>query len=160
MHRTIWGATGLALIGVFALFTAGCSSAAPPPTTDVVESLNLRELGELYRSYVLAKKKSPKAMADLREYEAGYPMAMLGLRERQLEVYWGGDLVDAEAIQPGSSPSDKVLAFEAKVPKEGGYVMLANREVKKMTPEEFQAAPKAADSASSAGKGKTNKAGL
>lgn len=155
MQRTTWAA-GLVLAAVFALFTPGCNSAAPPPSQTVVESLKLRELGELYRTYVLAKKKAPKTMAELREYEAGYPMAIAALREGEIEVYWGGDLVNAEAIQPGETPSDKVLAFESRVPKEGGYVMMANREVKKMTPEEFQAASKAAAAASSDGKASAN----
>jgi hypothetical protein len=149
LRGSIW-VVGLLLLGVTALFTTGCSSSTAPPSQDVVESIPLRELGEVYRTYVLAKKTAPKKMADVREYEAGYPMAFVGLKNKELEVFWGGELLEPEAVFP-TAKSDKVLAFESKAPKDGGYVLLANREIKKMTPEEFKSAPKAADQASSTG---------
>lgn len=151
LRRKIW-VVCLLLSGA-AQFTTGCSSSTAPPSQDVVESIPLRELGEAYRTYVLAKKTAPKKLADLRSYEAGYPMAFAGLKDKQLEVFWGGELLEPEAVFP-TAKTDKVLAFESKVPKEGGHVLLANREIKKMTPEEFKSAPKAADASSSTGSSK------
>ena len=40
-------------------------------------------------------------------------------------------------------PGQKVLAYEKDVPQKGGAVVMADGTVKAMTPEEFQAAPKA-----------------
>lgn len=153
--RKQWG-IGLLLMGIAMPFVTGCDGSNSPPPQEVIESINLRELGEAYRTFVLAKKTAPTKLADIREYEGGYPMAVAGLKSGELEVFWGGELVDPEAIVP-TVKTDKVLAFEAKVPKEGGYVMLANREIKKMTPEEFQAAPKAAETASGTGTAKAAK---
>ncbi|WP_020467477.1 hypothetical protein [Singulisphaera acidiphila] len=149
MQRRLWVA-GLFLAGASTLFAAGCGSSTPAPTQEVIESINLRELGEAYRTYVLAKKSSPKKLTDLREYEAGYPMALLGLKNGELEVFWEGELLEPEAVFP-EAKSDKILAFESKTPKEGGYVLLTNRAIKKMTPEEFKSAPKAAPTSSSTG---------
>jgi hypothetical protein len=149
LRRRIW-VVGLLLLGAAAPFTTGCTSSTAPPSQAVVESIHLRELGEVYRTYVLAKKTSPNKIADVREYEAGYPMAFLGLKNKELEVFWGGELLEPEAVVPDVQ-SDKILAFESKVPKEGGYVLLANREIKKMMPEEFKSAPKAAAVSSSTG---------
>ncbi|WP_406700446.1 hypothetical protein V5E97_16690 [Singulisphaera sp. Ch08] len=134
--------TGLFLVGTSALFVTGCGPSTPAPTQDVIESINLRELGEAYRTYLLAKKSPPKKANDLREYEAGYPMAILGLKNGELEVFWGGELLEPEAVFP-TAESDKILAYESKAPKEGGYVLLTNRKIKKMTPDEFKSAPKA-----------------
>jgi hypothetical protein len=150
MLRRRIGVVGLLLVGAAPLFTTGCSSSTAPPSQAVVESIPLRELGEVYRTYVLTKKTAPKKLADVREYEAGYPMAFVGLKNKELEVFWGGELLEPEAVFP-TAKSDKILAFESKAPKEGGYVLFANREIKKLTPEEFKSAPKAADTSSSTG---------
>jgi hypothetical protein len=44
-----------------------------------------------------------------------------------------------------------VLAYEKNVPNEGGRVLLLNRTIKTMTPEEFKAATRASTSNSSGG---------
>lgn len=153
--RRIW-VVGLLLSGAAAQFTTGCSSATAPPSQSVIESINLREVGEAYRTFVLAKKSPPKKVADIREYEAGYPMAIAGLKSGELKVFWGGELLEPEAIVP-EVKSDTILAYESKTPSEGGYVLLTNREIKKMTPEEFKSAPKAAPDSSSTGVTKPTK---
>lgn len=149
MHHRFWAGT-LLVAGFTAQFATGCGSSTAPPPQEVVESINLRELGEAYRTYVLAKKAAPKKLTDIRQYESGYPMAFAGLKNKELEVFWGGELLEPEAVVPEVS-SETILAFESKTPNEGGYVLLTNREIKKMTPDEFKAAPKAAATSSSTG---------
>ncbi|SIN95110.1 hypothetical protein SAMN05444166_1753 [Singulisphaera sp. GP187] len=153
--RRSWG-VGLLLMGATVQLTTGCGDSTAPPPKAVIESINLREVGDAYRTYVLAKKAPPKKVADIREYEAGYPMAFAGLKAGELEVFWGGELLQPEAVVPDVK-SDTILAFESKVPKEGGYVLLTNREIKKLTPEEFKAAPKAAEASSSTGVAKSTR---
>lgn len=148
--RIVTRAGLLATAGALALMAAGCGESRPDPVQTSIEGITLRELGEVYRAHSLEKKAPPKAMADLVSYERGFPRGLAGVRGGEVQVYWGGALSSPEATAPGEVPSDKVLAFETKVPKEGGYVLLADRTVKKMTPEEFSAAPKAAEVASGA----------
>lgn len=119
-------------------------------TTTTTEGLQLREVGDIYRVHCLEKNAPPRKLADLVYYEQGFPMALIGVRSGDIAVYWGGELSGADQDEPGAVPSDKVLAYESRVPQEGGYVLLADRTIKKMTAEEFQAAPKAAEVAGGA----------
>jgi hypothetical protein len=151
IRRTTLAAV-LLLIGVAPPLGVGCNSSAPAPSQAAVESIPLRELGELYRNYVLDKKAPPKTLADVQPYEAAFPTAMARLRAGELQVFWGGELLKPDAVYPGEVSSDTVLAFETKVPNQGGYVLLANREIKTLTPDQFKSAPKAGGSASSDGK--------
>ena len=140
----------LAMAAALAPTAAGCGRAETKAIETSIEGIKLRELGEVYRSHSIEKKAAPRSMADLVPYERGFPRGLAGVREGDVQVYWGGALSSPEATTPGEVPSDKVLAFETKVPKEGGCVLMADRTVKTMTPEEFQAAPKAAEVASGA----------
>ena len=139
-------AAALLLMFTLAASAVGCGGGTVEPSVGLstTEGVELRDLGDLYRAYSLQKKAPPKKMADLEPFEQGNPMALVGIRAGAIQVYWGGALSNPNADLPGETPSDKVLAYEAKVPKEGGFVLLADRSIKKMTPAEFQAAPKAA----------------
>ena len=48
--------------------------------------------------------------------------------------------------EPGHADSNEVLAYQKEVPENGGYVLMLNRVVKKMTADEFKAAPAPAGS--------------
>ena len=55
-------------------------------------------------------------------------------------VLWGSGVQgEGEAAAGGG----EVVAYEKDVPASGGYVLLTSGQVKKMTADEFQAAPKA-----------------
>ena len=57
-------------------------------------------------------------------------------------MLWGAKLNDLTEEGTNDSP-DEVLAYLKDVPEKGGLVLMKNRKIKSMTPEEFKAAPKA-----------------
>ena len=57
-------------------------------------------------------------------------------------VLWGPS--SRTRAEEGSEDSaDEVLAYEKRVPEQGGEVLMKNRTVKTMTADQFKAAPKA-----------------
>ena len=77
----------------------GLRHIGPGPEQSTVESINLRASARPIAPTSWTRRPPPK-LADLQPYEAAYPMAILGLREKNLEVYWGGGL-----IRPGGHPA-------------------------------------------------------
>ncbi len=106
------------------------------------EAVGLQSLGEAYRTISLVNKRPPKKMQEVEQASAASPSGLAGISASNVVVFWGAELSDLSE-EPGKVPSDKILAYEKTVPEGGGYVLMLDRTVKKMTPEEFKAAPKA-----------------
>ena len=130
------------LLMVFALPGCGGPNEAEIDLQTSPEAVGLTELGETLRLYQIQFKKPPAKVADLTPLEQMAGMAMDPIRNKTIEVIWGVELPDL-GEQPGLVESQEILAYEAKTPKEGGYVLFRDRTVKKLTAEEFNAAPKA-----------------
>ena len=67
---------------------------------------------------------------------------------------YGAMLSDTKE-EPGQTPSDELLAYESQVPEKGGRVLMLDRTIKTMTPEEFKVAKLAGKSASDTSDSKT-----
>ena len=124
-------------VGSFALVT-GCSSKPEqqaghtPPQSEI-----LSEVAAMYKGYVNDHRVPPKSMEDLEHpYEASNPHGGGALRRGDVVMFWGGSL-------PSGNESSVVLAYEKKVPEEGGLVLMQDGTVKEMTADQFRAAPKA-----------------
>lgn len=141
------------VLGVILGFSGGCSSEPKPLSPDdAVEQGKqnmMRELGEMLALYKGDYNKPPKSVVDLAKFEAGFQIGYLRVKEGEVVLLWGAP------IQEGAS--DKILAYEKSAPESGGYVLMQDgTTVKKVTVEEFKAAPKASGTASApapAGKG-------
>jgi hypothetical protein len=67
------------------------------------------------------------------------------LRTGSVVLRYNATLPDTDE-ETGQTDSNEVLAYEKQVPENGGYVLLLNRSIKKMTADEFKAAPRPAGS--------------
>ena len=136
-------AVGLAGLALSTLL-AGCGASAKPPTEQEqsMEAVGLQNLGEAYRTICVANGRPPKDMREVEQASAASPAGLAGIDATNVVVFWGTTLPDTSE-EPGKVPSDKILAYEKKVPEQGGYVLMLDRTVKKMTADEFKAAPKA-----------------
>ncbi|MEW4566866.1 hypothetical protein AB1L88_03275 [Tautonia sp. JC769] len=113
--------------------------------TNILESdqaTGLHNLSELYRFFQQSNNRPPNSFEELRAIEAGMPGGLAGIGEENSVVFWGTELTDLGEM-PGTTRSEEVLAYETQVPESGGFVLLRDRRVVKMSPEEFAAAPKA-----------------
>jgi hypothetical protein len=93
---------------------------------------------------MLDTSKPPQSQAEIARYENAGPTAFNKIQKGEIVVLWGAN--------PQEGASDQVLAYEKQTPKTGGFVLMQDgTTVKKMTPEEFQAAKKAGSATSSGG---------
>lgn len=127
-------------LGVFV--GLGCGSNDGPVTQEVAIESRLGEVGELYRLYTAQQKKAPKSVADARTMENAVPSGLTPIVSGEVVVYWGAELTGL-GEEPSGPESDTVLAYEKDVPTKGGQVLMLDRRIQTMTPEEFAAAPKA-----------------
>ena len=110
----------------------GCGGSAPNPVVVTTNDM-LDDLKGMLTEYQSDRKVSPKKLSDLATYEPVHQAALHGLSTGTCTYFWGSDLSGGQAV----------LAFETKAEKEGGYVLLQDGTIKKMTAAEFAAAPKA-----------------
>ena len=120
---------------------AGCESSSPPRTMDQVGEDNLIQVGELCRHFQFTKQKPPAKLDDLNTVRGLGGNGYEALRTGNIVLLYGATLPDTDE-DPGHADSREVLAYHKEVPESGGYVLLLNRTVKKMTAEEFKAAPR------------------
>ena len=137
MHRI--GRAGLVPLCGALLAVAGCGgggSSVPASGPELFYHTAMHEAGDLYRNVILDTQKPPTRVADFAKYENGFPSGYREVKEGNIVVLWGAPLVE--------SNSTTVLAYEKAAPESGGHVVMQDtRTVKKMTAEEFKAAPKA-----------------
>ncbi|MGL6077079.1 MAG: hypothetical protein ACRC8S_23220 [Fimbriiglobus sp.] len=125
----------LASVALFsvALFLTGCSD-SKPNATPVTTSDMLSDLSELLKEYAKTSKGAPKKLSDLQALEPNFPAAYHALTNNKCVYMWGNEI----------STGQNIIAYETEVPTAGGSVLLQDGTVKKMTPDEFKSAPKAA----------------
>ncbi len=129
-----------------ALTLAGCEESSPRRSVVQVDQDNLAEVGELCRHYQFMKKKPPQSFADLNAVRTMAGNGYEALRSGNVVLLYGATLPDMDE-EPGHAETSEVLAYQKDVPESGGYVLLLNRTVKKLTADEFKAAPRPAGSA-------------
>ena len=137
------------------LMTAGCGSSNRPPTVAEEQEGTLLQVGEMVRNYQMTKSKAPTKLSDFSSIRSVAGNGYDAVRAGTVVLRFGAELPDTKE-EPGQSSSDEVLAYEKQVPEQGGKVLLLNRTIKKMTPEEFKAA-KLAGTSSSADAGASEK---
>lgn len=121
----------LALIALVA--AAGCQG-------DRKTMNDLKVLGVAYHNYCDANVHGPASEKDLAPFYENDARLSEALRTGKYVFLWN---VGARDIVADSGLPSTVLAYEADAPTKGGYVLMADASVRSMTPEEFQAAPKA-----------------
>jgi hypothetical protein len=137
MNRT----TALALL---ALTLAGCSSDAPSPSDQQgpPKDLMLVQVGGLVSSAASENRRAPQSLAEVAKFESTYPLGYAAVKSGDVVVIWGAS-VAAEGDVAAGRAGTNVIAYEKQTPTEGGLVLLENGNVKKMSADEFKAAPKA-----------------
>jgi hypothetical protein len=121
-------------------------------TEDDATRRALNDVGELYRLYTAEKQKPPTKTADFLPMERMSPTGVRAVETGDVIVRFGASLPDT-GEEPGKGPGDEVLAYQKDVPSSGGQVMMLDRTIRTMTPEEFKAAKLAGTASSSASVG-------
>ena len=112
---------------------------APASPLDRLRASNdLKALVLAYHQHLDQKAKPPAGPEDLAPLLAGEDRLLQALRQGQYVFIYKASLAKMTA-----GTSNTVLAYEKDAPTKGGLVAMADGSVKTMTPQEFQAAPKA-----------------
>jgi hypothetical protein len=116
-----------------ALFAAlGCGGGSGSDSVEVSLESDLTDLGQMYELHVKQQKRPPAKFEDLSAVSANPPTSAA---DGRMKVFWGTSV---------SSSGTSILAHEADVAEKGGWVLLTDcKTVKKMSADEFKAAPKA-----------------
>ncbi|MCI0642560.1 MAG: hypothetical protein L0Y72_22365 [Gemmataceae bacterium] len=116
---------------------AGCGGAQNPPiaAAQTMEE-KLARVGALYHHYLADKEQPPASAEDLRAVQA-HAADLTPVDAGDIVVVWG------VKIRDDPQAGRLVLGYEKDAPKEGGFVLLVDGQVKKMSAAEFAAAPKA-----------------
>ena len=100
----------------------------PPSNKDY-----LQELGDALKNMPPDIRKVPGKMSELDSIEPLIPSAGVAIRNGLIIYVWGASY---------QASSTSIIAYEKSVPESGGFVLLQDGTVKKLTAEEFKAAPK------------------
>jgi hypothetical protein len=130
---------GVGIVGVALLLGAGCSSSKSISSEQAELELGtgLADVGDMLRAYTEETGRAPTRPADVMRNEALYPRGIQAIRSGEVKVIWG------VKMPPAGTGGTEIIAYEKSVESEGGGVLLLNGEVKRMTADEFKAAPKA-----------------
>jgi hypothetical protein len=126
---------------------AGCGG-PDPLAPGAADEQRLRDVGELYRVHQALNNTPPKALKDLMQEANASPSGFELIRSGDVVVRWDATLPDTKE-EPGNGSAPEVLAYLKNVPEEGGLVLMLDRSIRRMTPEEFKTAPKAGKDAPS-----------
>jgi hypothetical protein len=125
------------LVGLGAGLTpCGCSRKGATHTGQSLRQAELRQIWEVYASYIAENKRPPRQYADVRGFGTVFSEGMRALKDGECVAIW--DVADATG-----EAANKILAYEKGATDQGGFVVFGDGTVKHLTAEEFQATPKA-----------------
>jgi len=127
------------MVGVLLIMSAlalasGCNSSSSGGSSTDDRKTALAELGLLLKGLPADGQKPPTKQAELDPMDPMIPLAGPAIRSGEIVYYWGAGY---------AAGGSQVVAYEKKVPTEGGFVLLQDGSVKEMSASEFQSAPKA-----------------
>jgi hypothetical protein len=117
-------------------FLMGCGGPDTPAvvSTDEASKRMVEDYVYFLKQLKDDNKKAPSNKNEFLALEAMAPMSGPAITNGSFIVIWG----------QGLGTTKDIIAYEKKVETEGGYVLLQDGTVKKMTADEFKSAPKAA----------------
>jgi len=126
-------------LGVMVCLIAGCGAPTVENSPAVYDDSALSEVRDMYELYSKANNKAPRSLKDFSLFSDGSPTGFSAIKQGNVVVIWDVKLNP----ERDADSADEVLAYAKETPENGGAVLMKNRSIKKMTAEEFKAAPKA-----------------
>jgi hypothetical protein len=139
---------GLVVGALFLVAVApGCGGSPQQAELDTsAEAQGLKNLGKMYRIVSESLKRPPKTINELRKAEAQVPGGFNSIGETNVGIYFDVQMADASG-KPGAETSEAVLAYDRMVPMQGGFVLMLDGSVRRISASEFKTAKKAGKTA-------------
>src|SRR5262249_30364357 len=115
----------------------GCGGNGVAPPMETPPNGRLEEIGTLVKQFAVDKGRPPRDVKELQPYEPGFLVGHRALVQKEVLLAWG------VGLSQGPAAAETVLAYDKNVPTQGGFVLMQDGTVKKMTASEFQASAKA-----------------
>lgn len=136
--RSPWSVA--AFVAATAIAAAGCGGGGgpkDPATTGPKPNDGLQDLKTLLDAVKSGQQKAPKSAAEMAAIEPMFPAAGAFIQNGSIEYVWGTTL--------GSGPdaTKRMVGFETKAAKEGGFVLLQDGTLKEVSAAEFGGLEKA-----------------
>jgi hypothetical protein len=123
------------------LVLAGCSSSGESGSgPDGAAQSTMQEVADLLRAASHPGGRGPGKLAELDKVKGMYSHGYDAIKSGDIVVCWGYGVQGEGAIAKGGG---EVVAYEKDAPANGGFVLLASGQVKKLSASEFNSAPKA-----------------
>lgn len=107
------------------------SQAGPSPNDGLTDLKNLLE------AVKAGQQKAPTSAAEMAAIEPLFPVAGAFVQNGSIEYVWGAKLAD------GPDAAKRMVGFETKAAKEGGFVLLQDGTLKQVSAAEFAGLTKA-----------------
>jgi hypothetical protein len=123
---------------VLACSACGKQTVEPEVAEENLQQFELVEIGGLYDVHLKEKQRPPTSLNDFKPYDVGFPSGFLALQEGRCIAVWG--------LNPAniSDRTHTVVAYQKETPAHGGYVLLADLSVKKVSADDFKSLAKPA----------------
>jgi hypothetical protein len=122
----------LILLAVGLAFVPGCGSRTSEDPTILNQRNDLTEIYDMYNIYMKKNERPPQQASDLlQKPDQVHSAGMRALKNNDYLVVWGVDV---------KKNSGAVLAYEKAALEQGGTVLMADGDIRKMSAEELKAA--------------------
>ena len=133
---------GLALVVLAGLVSgsSGCGSGTTkkdPSQLGPAPNDGLADLQRLLEAVKAGQQKAPTSAAEMAAIEPLFPVAGAFVQNGSIEYVWGAKLAN------GPDAAKRLVGFETKSPKEGGFVLLQDGTLKQVSAAEFAGFTKA-----------------
>jgi hypothetical protein len=121
----------------------GCGSSPEKAAMETsAEAQGLKNLGKMYGIVSRSLKRPPRTIDELRKAETEVPGGFNSVGETNVAIFLGAEFAEPPG-KPGDDASETVLAYDRMVPLQGGYVLMRDGSVRRISAEEFKTAKKA-----------------
>lgn len=136
--RSPWSVA--AFVTAVAMAVVGCGGGGgpkDPATTGPKPNDGLQDLKTLLDAVKSGQQKAPKSAAEMAAIEPMFPAAGAFIQNGSIEYVWG------TALASGPDAAKRMVGFETKAAKEGGFVLLQDGTLKEVSAAEFGGLEKA-----------------
>lgn len=129
-----------ALVTAVVMAVVGCGGGGgpkDPATAGPKPNDGLQDLKTLLDAVKSGQQKAPKSAAEMAAIEPLFPAAGAFIQNGSIEYVWG------TALASGPDAGKRMVGFEKKAAKEGGFVLLQDGTLKEVSAAEFGALEKA-----------------
>ncbi|WP_165071342.1 hypothetical protein [Paludisphaera rhizosphaerae] len=127
-----------AALMVATVSTPGCGSGADGrEAVEPIEAQGLRNIGKMYSIAAEKLSRPPNTIDEIRKVESEVPGGFSDLGERDVAIYMGAKPAE------GPEAAATILAYDRNTPRQGGYALMLDGNVKMFSVDEFKSAKKA-----------------